>query len=330
MKNFSTTYLAEFNPFHAPGGSPEGGRFTYAPETGAGAAAIKRYIDPKRHESLDRALTHLHDGIAAKAIPNADYNAAKDTINRYVDHAVDGWQKENNWYGQGYTGIDTSVMGAYNLPAAYKEAVKKSTNSDKIKAYADFLATLLPIADALKEAKPFIFKRQPKAVKTAPVDSTEGSCQICARIIKNKKGVIAHHGYERPGLGWQTDSCMGARYPSYEVSRDRIPAAIDNLKSFLDNMKSTLKKLRNNPPETLQVRKRGYHRFGGGREPDTTITLNRPIDFDPKDEVWRYRSDDYVSELKNMIHQVESQIKSGEPTLTFLRKRYDDWKPAAT
>ncbi|MFL9499248.1 hypothetical protein ACJMQP_04240 [Rhodopseudomonas palustris] len=48
------------------------------------------------------------------------------------------------------------------------------------------------------------------------------TCQCCGRRIKARTGNIAHHGYERPGDGWQTASCMGARALPFEVSRDRL------------------------------------------------------------------------------------------------------------
>ncbi len=47
-------------------------------------------------------------------------------------------------------------------------------------------------------------------------------CQICGRLIFAQTGVIAHHGYERPGDGYQTESCYGARFQSFEVNRDRL------------------------------------------------------------------------------------------------------------
>lgn len=44
------------------------------------------------------------------------------------------------------------------------------------------------------------------------------TCQICGRDIKAKSGKIAHHGYTRPGMGWQTGSCEGARHQPLELS----------------------------------------------------------------------------------------------------------------
>jgi hypothetical protein len=41
-------------------------------------------------------------------------------------------------------------------------------------------------------------------------------CQVCARQVESKTGLIAHHGYKRPGDGWQTSSCHGARQLPWE------------------------------------------------------------------------------------------------------------------
>jgi hypothetical protein len=51
---------------------------------------------------------------------------------------------------------------------------------------------------------------------------TDTHCQICGRLIQAKNGRIAHHGYQRPGHGWQTASCPGAKYRPYEVACERL------------------------------------------------------------------------------------------------------------
>jgi hypothetical protein len=48
------------------------------------------------------------------------------------------------------------------------------------------------------------------------------ACQCCGRRILAKRGLIAHHGYTRPGQGWQTASCMGAGYVPFAFGRDRL------------------------------------------------------------------------------------------------------------
>jgi hypothetical protein len=54
-------------------------------------------------------------------------------------------------------------------------------------------------------------------------------CQICARDILADTGHIAHHGYERPGDGWQTQSCHGALKLPFEVSRDALGVYCESL-----------------------------------------------------------------------------------------------------
>ena len=48
------------------------------------------------------------------------------------------------------------------------------------------------------------------------------TCQCCGRAIFAEKGLIAHHGYERPYEGWQTASCRGARELPFEVSQELL------------------------------------------------------------------------------------------------------------
>jgi hypothetical protein len=61
------------------------------------------------------------------------------------------------------------------------------------------------------------------------------TCQCCGRQIFAQRGKIAHHGYERPGYGWQTASCMGALYLPFEVARERLADLIVSLKGMIDD-----------------------------------------------------------------------------------------------
>lgn len=72
-------------------------------------------------------------------------------------------------------------------------------------------------------------RRKRAAGELPPVDAGKSTCQICGRPIMAKTGRIAHHGYQRPGMGWQTSSCEGARELPFEVSRDALGHHIDAL-----------------------------------------------------------------------------------------------------
>lgn len=65
------------------------------------------------------------------------------------------------------------------------------------------------------------------AVRRAEREAAAMTCQCCGIRYLANTGTIAHHAYERPGQGWQTASCMGAKYPPFEASRDRLGDLID-------------------------------------------------------------------------------------------------------
>ena len=70
--------------------------------------------------------------------------------------------------------------------------------------------------------------------KVKDIDASQTMhCQCCGRAIHAAKGAIAHHGYTRPGDGWQTASCFGAKYAPWEVSRLRVKDLIEHLEQVL-------------------------------------------------------------------------------------------------
>ncbi len=145
-------------------------------------------------------------------------------------------------------------------------------------------------------------------------------CQICERDIKAKNGIIAHHGYTRPGWGEQTRSCDGARELPYEVSRDAIPAAIENVARFLKSQENRLKDYMNEGPETLLYFP-GYHR--------PTETLNRPEGFNPRYSAENWESlpnKRYEREFYNAIRQIKSNIVSAKREVNRLTNRYNNWR----
>jgi hypothetical protein len=200
---------------------------------------INAYLTERYAGYLSRSVAALESAIAAGEVRNMVYKDAKDSINRAVDHAVDQFEDRAGRSGR----FNVLVMGAYNLPAALKEA-----NKLKATARAEFLAALIPLNDLLKAAKPLIVKgkRAPDVEAKAAAKEAERAahtmtCQCCERQIFAETGVIAHHGYERPSIGWQTASCMGARYQPFEADRTRLGDMIRLLEQHRDRMASHLK-----------------------------------------------------------------------------------------
>ena len=67
------------------------------------------------------------------------------------------------------------------------------------------------------------------------------TCQICGRQILAKNGKIAHHGYRRPGVGWQTGSCEGARCLPLEVSDLILERHIIGVRNGCESLKAHIK-----------------------------------------------------------------------------------------
>lgn len=146
------------------------------------------------------------------------------------------------------------------------------------------------------------------------------TCQICARPIKAKTGKIAHHGYQRPGNGWQTSSCRGARHLPYEKSCDLIPVVISEVTEWVAKREEWLTGFVSNPPAELT-----RHRNMGRKT--VTYTAQRPEGFDPSTERRSYRSDSYDTMFFNLKDEAEQDIKSAKRHIEYLKKRLADWKP---
>lgn len=148
------------------------------------------------------------------------------------------------------------------------------------------------------------------------------TCQICGRPIKASKGVIAHHGYKRPGDGWQTASCMGARYLPYEIYCDRLLVVIKRIKNYLDDHQFDLRNLINNPPEKLTAIDFYTKK---------SVDIEKPADFgkDPKiDQLLSYQPRTYSYHYNNKKRDLERSIRWAKMDLDFMQKRLDAWKPA--
>jgi hypothetical protein len=148
------------------------------------------------------------------------------------------------------------------------------------------------------------------------------TCQICGRPVKAKNGVIAHHGYKRPGDGWQTSSCAGARFAPYEVSAERIPAVIETITDYITRTDSWLADFEANPPATLTVN------FARGMGRPDYREVERPVDFDPAREVGSMPRS-YGNAYVEKRYGLERGLKAARGQLEYLQARLAGWVPAA-
>ena len=146
------------------------------------------------------------------------------------------------------------------------------------------------------------------------------TCQICGRPIKAKEGIIAHHGYKRPGDGWQTASCAGARHKPYEISCDMLPPTITYIKEHIARVEAKLEEHINNPPKTLTVMK-GYCY---NKKP---VEVTLPEGFDAKNPPCCVGMYSYAGEHSDIRRKYQQDIKYSKQDLQYMEERLKNWIP---
>lgn len=146
-----------------------------------------------------------------------------------------------------------------------------------------------------------------KATKAAKLKDAQ-TCQICARPIHAANGIIAHHGYERPQYGWQTDSCFGARCEPFEVSRDELLKHLYRLKAGARHRARLVRALREDPARPVP----GEKDYRTGETP--MIIPAHPS---------------YERMRRIELHRRERDFRMIVDEYTRQWKRYHAWKPGA-
>ena len=278
---------------------------------------------------LADAVAVLESGVDAGVVRNADFVSCKETINWAVDKAYDHYQDEHRDYGDG-----PLVMGAYNVPSAIKYATKNRPRN-----YLERLAvlkSLLPLHELIQAAKPLVVKRQtgPGAPKTEAQLEREAAtmtCQCCGQRYLANVGTIAHHGYQRPGGGWQTASCDGAKAVPFEVGRDRLGLLIGSLKSWETRAVAEWQAVKaETRPVTLRFPDRSVKADRWGQRPYMSVDVTR----DTFDAIRSSREDDFRSYSLYSFDSVKEsdligrdrQIKGVRTEIKEQQARYDGWK----
>lgn len=153
---------------------------------------------------------------------------------------------------------------------------------------------------------------------------TQTTCQICGRAILAKTGRISHHGYKRPGAGWQTASCYGARHAPYEVARDAIQSAIANCQGFIARTETRIADFLATPPAEMKDERRDA--YGRVRH---SFTLIRPEGFNPQGtSPGSYKPGGhghYDCLFHGQLRDWRAQVAAAHEDIAFMAARYDAW-----
>jgi hypothetical protein len=151
----------------------------------------------------------------------------------------------------------------------------------------------------------------------------KGTCQVCGRRIGAKIGTVAHHGYRRPGYGWQTDSCAGAQYVPYEQSCERLAEVVKDVEGYIAATQKLLTELLISPPETISMWVK-FGSYGAGKQE----TYDKPEGFGEVSYKGSTRPHTYADLYSTKLYGYKRDIAGSEETLARMKKRVQEWTPA--
>jgi len=288
----------------------------------------KQYLTSAQFDRLAAAVAKLEAGIAAGAVRNVDLTEAKFTINRRIEEIVET-RKE---YGSRHVG------GVSALNPAIKEA-KNNFGRHAL------LTSLLPFRDLLEAAKPLVVKRGqgPKVPTKRELERSAHTmtCQCCERQIYANTGTIAHHGYERPGHGWQTSSCFGAKRLPFEVDRAALGEMIVFLRHRLKDQRAHRKAIADEMQPIVfgyavqfigPVRYYNFAAPSWSREKWPTVQLWFDVTRESFDEFkagvgsGSTYGDDYEDYKAKHVAHLDRQIADLVKHIAYEQGRFDGWK----
>lgn len=259
-----------------------------------------------------------------------EFDAFKQAINGALEDAHKGWQ-------QRYLAVDhdtrhdgsplaVALSEIYfghpimHTLSGWTQKVNKhaAAHGDPlVKEALALLREFAPWAQIYTELKGKIAKRgdarlQPAEPRPSNPNQIRATCSCCFRSVAVASGGrrMAHHGYQRPELGWQTASCMGVAYPPFESSPDGTRAyrqAILNHASAMRKQAAEIREARG----AIRVQRYGY---GGRPMPDQVVEPSDP---------------QYESAKRNSIARLQGVAETNERAAQELERRISTWQHVA-
>ena len=147
--------------------------------------------------------------------------------------------------------------------------------------------------------------------EVAMVDQLRGLCQACGGEWAIVGASISHHGYTRPGGGWQTGSCYGARHQPLEESCEVTAQLAVVLARHRTEQLSRLQQLRGGRMAHLTLIEEFFNR-------ERWRTEQRAVTITPIDARW-------ARAVEIEIVKAESNIRHIESDLRIVTQRVTDW-----
>lgn len=200
-------------------------------------------------EAFRIAVDQIEEGMRSGAIRNVVLQDAKNRLSNAVYEAWRSVVSEPFFYAGRFESQPEAVqvlndsiliMGLHDIVSASKKIARwltKNQGNDAVAAMRALCDEVLPLAQAVASLKDKVVKgRAPAAPNSINPSKQMGTCPVCFRSIAVQNGTMAHHGYKRPALGWQTASCPGIRFRPLEVSNEGLAWLIGALRERLNGI----------------------------------------------------------------------------------------------
>jgi len=290
----------------------------------------------RAHTHQNRALAMFDQGFTSEAARKD----ALDYLNRAYEVLVDASIRnallsQRTGDGQRYV-WDNKVaeeLSYKNFPALHVWAPKHAELYAAYPAQVKLANVLRADRDAIKAAA-LVAKPKSKTRELAEARNAVAKiCQICGRPILAERGKIAHHGYQRPGQGWQTASCYGAMKLPFEVSRDDLGAYIKMLHAQLDGLAGRLDRA-NKEEIAFRVsydtgKYQGSHKVMGSFFAERTGYEAARDEHRKKAYHWSTIPTTFDEVKIREINSIKHQINETTQYIKFQQARYDAWKAVA-
>lgn len=207
-----------------------------------------------RLERFQDAVRGFDQALSAGSIRNKDYADIKDTLGRIVERCWSDNVREPFFYSGKYETLPQEirefdwkiglVSNLHAIIAASKKVENTSLQGEVIEAMRAVAREVLPLANASATLKTMVVKGRAPNPNPPPENpnKTVRTCPCCFRGIAVTGATMAHHGYQRPGFGYQTSSCPGIRFEPVERSNEGIKWVIVSSQNRISDLQSQLEK----------------------------------------------------------------------------------------
>lgn len=264
-------------------------------------------------EAVDALLAGAEEGAIRKVIYDDAKRTLGDAVYKGFDNVRGPYFHGGRWESlpEDVRNLDEKLgipSSLHDVLALHKRLSKTTVEHPVVDAMKRFAAEALPLAEAAAALKDKLVKGRvvnPEGpAKPVNPNKVIGTCPCCSRGIAVTGGTMAHHGYERPGTGYQTDSCAGIRFKPLEVSSEGLAWLVETTQQHLDQLRKTYE----------------------GRESIRSLVRidrrNQRVEVTPDMPEWRREFASWVATTERDIRWLESDLERLEPMLR-------DWKPNA-